>query len=241
MREETETRIKKSFISLADYSYAQYPKLMDAYNSGELGVACSKPEWQKLCQIGWLKRDSDPENIRRQDLQMRLGPFFEEAVYQRFFQFLQNHPEIREIISEVWTNVKIEAINTPGKQSGEYDLLILLKNGILISLECKTFRFEEKDIFARIARLVRRTGLLNEQWVALMMFTDKGLLHLENINTFKTVKSLGIPVIPYGREGQPDSFVDGKEGKKYAVPTFEAALRDKLSKHLPENVRTGDE
>jgi hypothetical protein len=228
-------RVFNFLFEFGKNAFSKYPKLVEQFHQQEITVQISNAEKQKLVEIGWLKPDTDPRAVIRTDVLERLGPFFEKVVENRFLLFLKNNPPILDLISEIWTNVKFEATENPGKHSGEYDILILLKSGVLISLECKTYRFEEKDMFARVARLVRRSGLLNEQWASLMMFTDESLVQETNVDTYLNLQKLGIPLIPFGLQGQPDSLLYGKMEEPVKVPDFEMALQKNFAKYLPSN------
>ncbi len=218
---------------IGKYSFKKYPQLLEQYQQNKITIALTESEKQKLVEIGWLNASADAQAITIDDVRQRLGPFFEKVVLNRFLLFLKNHPSILELISEVWTNIKFEAIENPGKTTGEYDILILLKSSVLISLECKSYRFQEKELFARIARLVRRSGLLNEQWASLMMFTDETLVQEENVSTYMNLQKLGVPLIPFGLSGQPESLMTDKMETPIEVPAFEAALQQSFAKYLP--------
>lgn len=238
--EEQRENIKQGLFNIisnaVDFGYSQFRKLYLKSLKRELVLSISQEEKEKLVDIGWLKPDTNPDSVKPKDLKMRLGPFFEQAVLDRLVKYLNQTPEIKNIISEVWSNVNFQSIDNPGQVTGEYDILILLKSGVLISLECKSYKFEEKDLFARIARLVRRSGLLNEQWASLMFYTDPELIRKANLFTYLNLQALGITLIPFGLIGQPSEFSYAFPKKEISgtVPAFEDALSRAFAKYIPK-------
>lgn len=167
----------------------------------------------------------------------RFGTYFEKAVWHRLNSFLVNHPAVTEIVTEIRLNVKLARKSQPEKVAGEHDILIVLKNGILISLECKTHTFETKEIFARLARLTNRTGNLAQLWVTAPLFTHETLYRDYMGELEEKVRELNIPFIPFNMENQPPGY-PGPEGEQ-PVPTFEQALARQFNGFLPQRIRKG--
>lgn len=226
---ETRQRIVNKIESLVDWAISlpknQYDIFLKFIKEPVLLPAATRTLFEKH----GLKL---PENIKG----FPLGKFFEAATTFRFIRFLKENPQSLKSISEIWVNVEFQGQNNPGKASGEYDILILLRNGVLISLECKSFDFEEKDLFARIARLTRRGGLLSELWVGLPLFTTERFQDLlkKQFSVFLNLLGLGIPIIPFTLEGQPATLKIPEIEQEFTIQAFEHALVQNWQKFLPE-------
>ncbi len=186
-----------------------------------------------LKQAGIIDSGHKGGMLRQGDLRKKMGQYFEEVVADRFRLFLKDNPAFQTIISEIWLGTEFCSLDDTATVTGEYDILLLLKNGLLVSLECKTGDFETKDIFARVARLTRRGGGLAMQWVVAPLFTspelEQGTMH----GFHEKITALGMPFIPFNLEGQPDSYIHGRTGERVPVMPFEESLRCLLKPYLP--------
>lgn len=81
-----------------------------------------------------------------------IGDLFEQAVAQRVQRWLTTDGKTMPIC-EAWLNVGIARITTPNKSAQQLDIVFVLANGVVLSLECKTFDAEKKDIDARLLNL----------------------------------------------------------------------------------------
>lgn len=194
-------------------------------------IPLTRKQKSALIENQFLDADRLGYPVFRKHLKKRIGFFFEDQVIQRLKLFFEHYPEYKKIVSEIWSGLKIEARDNPGKITGEYDAFIVLRNGISISLECKTFFFDEKDLFARIARLTRRTSLLSRQWVVIPFFTEPDLFTGHMLQNYLNLKRLGISIIPFGRMGQPETFYDDKNETELYIPSFEDALKQNLQRY----------
>lgn len=105
--------------------------------------------WRKTCKEA--DREIAPD----------VGRDFEEAVAARVQHWLHNNPHFAKIVQSVWRNVKIK--ETEKQDVGaELDVAILLKNGRLLHLECKTYDANLKDMNSRLAELQRSSSRLAE-------------------------------------------------------------------------------
>ena len=62
---------------------------------------------------------------------------FEEAVASRLLAHFSQRIYWQEIVAEIWTNVKCSSARFPQDNVAEWDVLMLLRNGVAISIECK--------------------------------------------------------------------------------------------------------
>jgi len=211
--------------------YKSLKNMLNPNVNNNFRIQLNEDESRSLHKHGFI-RENQTAGINPSDIKQRLGFYFEAQVLTRLQHFLAEHNEFEKIISEIWSGLKLTGENKPAIISGEYDIFLLLRNGIGISLECKTFLFEEKDLFARIARLNRRTSILSQQWLVIPFYTEPEIFNKRMLDNYITLLELGIPVIPFGRIGQPDHLIDHKTGEKIIVQNFETALSNKLKIYL---------
>jgi hypothetical protein len=82
----------------------------------------------------------------------KIGDLFEQAVAQRAQRWLTTEGKNLPIC-EAWLNVGIARSITPNKSAQQLDIVFVLANGVVLSLECKTFDAKKKDIDARLLNL----------------------------------------------------------------------------------------
>ncbi len=181
-----------------------------------------------------------------------LGNRFELAVARRVKDWAQSNAT-RFPISEVWWRVKVARIRNPdGKHSGEFDIVFVMANGSLFSLECKSFLEPEtqglsnaKDFAARLFNLQASGSRLAKMAVCAPIYTKFQAedwfvdLHkdvrdfIERQDTFK--------FIGFTLDGQPTEYTvpyrigDGKiENRPFDIQKFEDALEKLLGAYAPD-------
>jgi len=154
-----------------------------------------------------------------------LGNELEDAVAARVSQWLTMQPEFSAIVQSIWQNVKIRL--THGSEDlAELDVALLLRNGVLISLECKSFDVPLKDMNSRLGEIQRSSSQLARIAIcapSYPMFSacswHKELIEkVEGMRKWRQFK-----LIEFTLPEQP-----GHNGK-----TFENALADWLKPFLP--------
>jgi hypothetical protein len=167
----------------------------------------------------------------------QLGPAFERGVARRVHAWLQavSHPAIQS----AWRGVKVASQRDPARVRAEFDVLLVLKSGVLWHLECKSFTADNKDLDARLFNLQQAgsqlarmvlcgplyTGFVGEAWFA----GQHDLRHrVEALRHFSFV--------PFTLPGQPESYVlEGEAAQTFGCPTLEATLDGVLRGYrLPE-------
>lgn len=160
-----------------------------------------------------------------------IGPLFEQAVTLRLYQWLQQNQGMGGVIQSAWHNVRVAHRNAPERVTAEWDLLLVLKNGVLWSLECKAATAEYKDLDARFYNLEQAAGshlarmalviplfspFSDEAWFAV---SHKLRLQVEERNSGMRTLFVGLP-------GQPDHYFFGESPKyqHYTCPTLEEGL-----------------
>ncbi len=164
---------------------------------------------KQLEQEGWLNGDA-----------VIMGQNFEYAVANRVARYLADRADVASIVRECWLNPQING--------AEWDVVIVLVNGIVINLECKSWQAEKKDLDARLRVLRSASGRLARMSVVMPLFKElEGEPSYEHMhkNYEQVQKVFGIAALPL--------TIPGKSGDE---PRFEAEL-DRLFQAytLPES------
>ncbi|MBK1694131.1 hypothetical protein CKO09_05180 [Chromatium weissei] len=103
--------------------------------------------------------DREAWNCVGDDEAPNIGRELEDAVAARVVCWLKTNPRFEQIVQSVWCNVKVRQ---RGKKEdvAELDTALLLKNGILLHLECKSFDAKIKDMNSRLGELQRSSSQL---------------------------------------------------------------------------------
>jgi len=88
-----------------------------------------------------------------------VGREFEDAVAARLLVWLAKQPLFSQIVQSVWRNVSVRRQGSR-EDAAELDIALLLKNGLLLHFECKSFDAALKDMDARLAVLQRSASQL---------------------------------------------------------------------------------
>lgn len=153
-----------------------------------------------------------------------IGSMFEQAVAVRLLGFLAERRQYRDILNSVWKNVKIGRRGT-GVAAMECDLLVVLKNGILIHIECKSHQATSKDLNARLLNLQQSASQLAQMAICSPCYTSfANRPWFEAQHEFKhRIEQLPSFVhIPFDLRGQPREY--RLHGKAFLCATFEEAL-----------------
>ena len=105
-------------------------------------------------------------------------------------------------------------------------IIILLKNGVAISLECKTHTFEIKDALARLMRLSQASGSISEFVVVAPFFPkiDTNFFKIQHQLKY-SVMNLGMRFIGFGQKIIKPNYV--YRDIEYSNESFEKGL-DKI-------------
>lgn len=167
----------------------------------------------------------------------RIGDALERAVARRVrgWQMKQRHPAIQSI----WMGAKIARETTPHIVEAEFDILVVLKNGILVHLECKSANVETRQVDANTHRLRQAASALARSVVVIPIFAAHshepwfGSLHrsrkaLEEQFGAQNVLLFTLP-------GQPEEYEVVVEGiiEREKCPSFEQGLEALLRPYHP--------
>lgn len=167
----------------------------------------------------------------------RFGPALERAVARRLWHWLQNTGGQR-VVQSLWANVPACRADRPELITAEFDVLLVLKNGILAHVECKTATVSRKDLEARLLNLQTAGSQLAQMAVCAPLFTDFAdenwfrMLHRLRLQVENTVR---LKFLPLTWPDQPDRYrVEEPDGEQsHACPTLEEALTSFLQPFVP--------
>lgn len=170
-----------------------------------------------------------------------LGPAFERALAARLCAVLAEGGDQTGVIQGVWRNVKVDSPQAPGIIQLEADLLILLKNGLLIAIEAKSHTADNKDLDARLLSLQRAGSQLARVVVCSPLYTqaaDRQWFRTHH-EFARRLRQHGFAHLPYTLPGQPGAYTLTPEGRTGAAPEtfsvvpFETACRELLQGYAP--------
>ncbi len=159
----------------------------------------------------------------------------EEVVAQRVAAFLAQNSSLEQVVREVRLNAQVE-------RDAEWDVVIVLVNGVVIHLECKSWGMQGKDLRARMEVMQRRTSRLARMYVVMPLFPEfaQEPWFAELQQRWDNTRSIpGISLIALTLEGSK-----AKPGTPYAVhgrrvlsewpPSFEDSLQEVLAPYVPK-------
>jgi hypothetical protein len=163
----------------------------------------------------------------------RLGDSLERAAARRVHHWLAatRHPAVQS----AWLNVAVAREAMPHKPSVDFDVLLVLRNGVLIHLECKSAEVDVRDLDARIFRLQQTSSRVARLAVVLPLFTRQAgapwFNHL--CDRRYEIEQAGLSVLPFTWPGQPAAYHTGglDGGEPIPCPMFEAALEALLARY----------
>lgn len=191
--------------------------------------------------VGVLERTLRPRNLVTAP--PPLGTAFEHALVARLCRLLAAERTLAPILQGVWSNVRIGKQNEPGVVLLEADVLVLLKNGLLLAIEAKSHTAENKDLDARLLNLQRAGSQLARTIVCSPLYTAAA-----GRDWFKThhefaqrVRRHGLTHLAYTLPGQASEYSlpalgdEAKPQASYTVPDFETACGRLLRDYLPNS------
>jgi hypothetical protein len=171
----------------------------------------------------------------------KLGNLFHRSVEQRVVAFLNDphHAEIASRVSEVWTDFDIHRLDQYDEPSPEsaanFDVFILLVNGVALHLECKSSLAAEgnkdkfsKDLTSRALRLQRATSTVARMIVCVPLYTGAASEDWcqEIAGDIEQRLRGAFDYVRFTLPGQPETFpaLPERQVPEQSVPSFEAQL-----------------
>jgi hypothetical protein len=168
-----------------------------------------------------------------------IGKEFEYLVAYRVGKWAADR-QGAECIYQVWKGVKVAKESDPDRVVAEFDVLLVLRNAILLHLECKTSSLGgEKDVLARIYNLQRtgsrlaRMAVCGPLWT---QFANKPWFPQQHRLRCEVEKFSDLRYLPMTLPQQPNSYTFYNEHgieERHECPAFEDALEDWLWPYLP--------
>jgi hypothetical protein len=138
-------------------------------------------------------------------------------------------------VQSAWLNVAVAREAMPHKPSVDFDVLLVLRNGVLIHLECKSAEVDVRDLDARIFRLQQTSSRVARLAVVLPLFTRQaGAVWFNHLCDRRyEIEQADIPVLPFTWPGQPAAYNTPalEAADPIPCPTFEAALEALLARY----------
>lgn len=164
------------------------------------------------------------------------GPDFERVVVHRVLQWVERSPGAQRAIQSIWHGAEIAKLGASHISETECDVLVVLKCGSLLHLECKTSstKTDSKDLASRIFKLQRGStnlarvvvcGPLLSRYADESWFADQHKLR----ELAAGVRDLGY--LPFTLPNQPQSYVYGE--KEFKCPSFEQELERLVRPYIP--------
>lgn len=167
----------------------------------------------------------------------RLGDAMERAVARRVVDWVA--ASAVAVVQSVWMNVAVARAERPEQRGAEFDVLVVLKNAVLLHLECKTAAVDQKDLDARLLNLQRAGSQLARMALCVPVFTsfaaEPWFAGLHAVRQ-RLEAADRLTFLPLTLPGQPDSYsVPAEAGvvMTYPVVPFEQALARFLRPYQP--------
>jgi hypothetical protein len=180
-------------------------------------------------QGAYLSKIINPHNLAK------IGPIFEKVVKNKIYRLLEQTAGFNGIVYQAAAGIEIFS-TTSGAPYAEFDILLVLKNAILIHLECKSYEASIKDMNARIITLQNSTSNLAQMLITAPIYTKQkddqkndwvaGVIKLKN--NMDNIKSLTF--VPFTLNDQPTEYT-ATTGITYDIPDFADSLQQILKKY----------
>ncbi len=184
---------------------------------------------------GILERSQRPRSAQTAP---PLGAAFEQALAARLSRLLTSPDLPTGQILGIWRNVKVDSPTEPGVIQLEADLLILLKNGLMLAIEAKSHTAETKELDARLTNLQRAGSQLARIILCSPLYT--AALEREWFKTHhefaQRVRRHGLTHLAYtlpGQQGRYEMPTGEGQTQEYSVEDFEAACRRLIADYAP--------
>lgn len=169
-----------------------------------------------------------------------LGLDFEAAVRARVLRWLDATPDYAAVVQSVWRGVKVRRGFDAAGSAAEIDCALVLRNGVVLNLECKSYDATLKDLNSRLAELQRAASRPAEMAVCMPLYTgfQDQVWFSAMAERAEKVREWGyFQSLPFTLPGQPAEYRDAL-GRSVEVPPFETALAGWLRRYLPATVGT---
>lgn len=159
-----------------------------------------------------------------------LGDALEHAVARRVHAWQESSRHTG--VQSIWMGVKIAREQTPQTVEAEFDILMVLKNGVLIHLECTSADMRIRDMDANTRRLQQAGSQLARTVVVSPLYTQcasKDFFHDQHKNYTRLLEHFGQQsVLSFTMVNQPTEFILSSEDppKRMTCRSFEERLTE---------------
>jgi hypothetical protein len=165
-----------------------------------------------------------------------VGPIFETAVAQRVARWLAaNGERLAPVLESAWHGVSV-ARQADGATAAEFDILLVLRNGLLLHIECKSFRTQMTELHAGLERLQQAgSGLARLAIAAPLPTPFSGEDWFKALHEFRQLVEGPLPYsyLAFDLPEQPREYVPRESRQTFRCPTFEEGLEGLLAPFLP--------
>lgn len=162
------------------------------------------------------------------------GDAFERAVAHRCLDLIEQRPAWHAIVSELWLGVNVARSHRPELYAADWDVLLVLRNGVLIYMECKTGQAQKPELDASWQKLRDGSSSLATMWVcsplpSALAWEDGWFKRLHSLRD--EAAWLGRPHLAWTLPDQPAEY--GFGGRRFRVPSFETQFDELMAPYLP--------
>lgn len=163
----------------ADDFHTSLAKIVRDFHPKKPKSSIQADDRKQLQAEGWVVNDM-----------VIMGENFERVVANRLARYLADNPKASSIVRECKLNTKT--------QGAEWDVVVVLVNGIVLNLECKSWQAEKKDLDARFRMLRSASGRLARMSVVMPLFEsmDEPIDEKMRSNYEHVKNMLGVSVLP---------------------------------------------
>ena len=188
----------------------------------------------------WHRENPDVDPKKMPAELGHLGDAFEQAAARRLHGWLQRWSPAAQALQAVYKDVHICKEKNPGEEVAQWDIVLVLRNGILLYIECKSFTFGKKDLDARWLNLQQASSQLARMVVCAPVYG-----RFQEENWFRRAGGLrdaigrlgrlstGFGFLPFDLPGEPQAVDWRAERGSKTFPVFEDALKDLLKSYVP--------
>ncbi|MCS6863762.1 MAG: hypothetical protein RMJ56_17165 [Gemmataceae bacterium] len=211
------------------------------YNTFQLARRCPNPQNLTSLYHGTINlAEQGRVAAGRRQLpppQSDLGRSFEWAVVRRVREWLDRvqHPAVQS----AWSNVIVAREGLPDRCDAEFDVLVVLKNGILVAFECKAAQVDDRDLEVNFHRLRQATSRLAHTAIVIPIYTrashEPWFLQQHQTREAITTRFGPSGLVAFTWPGQPTQYTlpNNPSHETFECPDFESSLETLLSGYRP--------
>jgi hypothetical protein len=169
-----------------------------------------------------------------------VGSQFENATANRILALLAGNRQLTEPLAEIWANVSVAEIDRPDREIAQWDVLFVLRNGVLVNIECKAGLIEKKDIDARDMNLKKSASLVAATLLCVPMARGHlaGQWFEQQHQLLRRLQSERRDFIVYCVDGQDVRY--SQQGEVFEWPCIETGIAKWLDSYRVAGAAVGE-